>query len=139
MLRKILLLLIMCITILSISSCAVTSIEYHVEISCEQFDDVDNYRSEMVMEVGDKIYLELCSNQTTGFKWEYEMTKENVVKEEDYDYHEAESGVVGAPGVELWTFEAVETGTTEINMEYSQPWQGGIKAEWTYVLIVTVE
>jgi predicted secreted protein len=130
----------MCITILSISSsCAVASIEYHIEISCAQFENVNNYRSEIVMEVGDKIILELCSNQSTGFKWEYEITTENIVNEIDYEFQEPEADVVGAAGVEKWTFEVIAKGTTEIKMEYSQPWEGGTKAVWTYGLVVTVE
>ena len=141
MLKKILLLIIMCVTMLTISSCVVTSVEYHVALTCDQFTGNAKYiyNSDVAMEVGDKIYLELCSNRTTGFRWEYEMTTEGIVAEEDYDYHEPEEGVVGAAGTELWTFEAVKTGTTEIKMEYSQPWEGGTKAEWTYTLTVTVE
>ena len=46
---------------------------------------------------------------------------------------------VGAAGKEVWTFEAIKKGTTKVRMEYSQPWEGGLKAEWTYTLTVTVE
>jgi len=81
------------------------------------------------LEVGDKIRLELCSNPTTDFQWEYQMTQENVLKEEDHDYEEPDSDVIGAAGLELWTFEAVEAGTTEVLMAYSQPWEGGEKEE----------
>jgi inhibitor of cysteine peptidase len=141
MLRKILLLIIMCVTTLSVSSCTVTSVEYHVELTCDQFAGNAKYiyTSEIAMEVGDKIVLELCSNQTTGFKWDYEMTTEDIVDEIDYKYIAPEEGVVGAPGMESWTFKAVQKGTTQIKMEYSQPWEGGTKAEHTYTLTVTVE
>jgi len=139
MLLRISLLFIMCITTLSMSSCFVTSHDYSFEVSCEDFAENGHYSSDLVLEVGDKIKLELCSNQSTGFKWDYEITTANIVKEEDHDFEEPEEGVVGAAGKELWTFEAVETGTTEIQMEYSQPWEGGTKAEWTYIISVTVE
>jgi inhibitor of cysteine peptidase len=139
--RKILLLLIMCVMTLSISSCTVTSVEYHVELTCDQFAGNIKYiyTSDLAMEVGDKIILELCSNQTTGFKWNYEMSTDGILDEIDYEYIEPEDGVVGAPGMESWTFKAVQKGTTQIKMEYSQPWEGGTKAEWTYTLTVTVE
>jgi predicted secreted protein len=122
--RKILLLLIMCVMTLSISSCTVTSVEYHVELTCDQFAGNIKYiyTSDLAMEVGDKIILELCSNQTTGFKWNYEMSTDGILDE-----------------MESWTFKAVQKGTTQIKMEYSQPWEGGTKAEWTYTLTVTVE
>jgi len=139
MLRRILLVFIMLITALSMSSCIVTSHDYNVEISCNEFSERNHRSGEFEVEVGDKIRVELCSNPTTGFQWDYEFTTANVVKEEDHDFEEPEEGIVGAAGTELWTFEAVGTGTTEIQMEYSQPWEGGLKAEWTYTMTVTVE
>ena len=130
--------LIIFITTLLVSSC-VTYLEYKVEISCDEFIEVNHYGGEFELEVGDKIRLELCSNPTTGFKWSYEMTIENVLKEEDHDFEEPEGDVTGAAGVEVWTFKAVEKGTTEIKMEYSQPWEGGLKAEWACTIMVTVK
>ena len=91
------------------------------------------------VEIGDKITVKLCSNPTTGFKWKYETIGKVVLKEEDYDFEEPDKDVVGADGKEVWTFEAIEKGTTEIRMEYSRPWEGGEKAEWTYTLYVTVK
>jgi len=67
------------------------------------------------------------------------MTIENVLKEEDHDFEEPEGDDDGAAGIEIWTFEAVETGTTEVQMEYSQPSEDGLKSQWTYNVTVTVE
>jgi len=125
--------------ILLLSSCIVTSHDFNVEISCDEFSESNHHSDEFEVEVGDKIRVELCSNPTTGFEWDYEMTIENVVKEEDHDFEPPEGDVPGAAGIELWTFEAVEKGTTEVRMEYSQPWEGGLKAEWTYTITVTVK
>lgn len=124
---------------LLVSSCIVTSYDYSIEISYDDFSENNNYISELEMEVGDKVRIELCSNPTTGFQWDYEMTAENVLEEEDHDFEEPEEAVPGAAGIEVWTFEAVGEGTTEVQMEYSQPWEGGLKAEWTYTMTVTVK
>ncbi|MFC1984634.1 protease inhibitor I42 family protein [Chloroflexota bacterium] len=126
-------------TVLSMSSCIVTSHDYNVELSCEKFGENSHYSSEFEIEVGDKIRMKLCSNPTTGFKWTYEISAESVLKEEDYDFEEPEEDIPGAAGIDVWTFEAVEKGTTEVRMEYSQSWEGGLKAEWTYTINVTVE
>ena len=139
MFLRVLMLLVICTATFSLSSCGETSYDYGFKISCEKFEENSSYSSELELEVGDKIKLELCSNQTTGFNWDYEFTAENIVKEVSHDYEEPGESVVGAPGVELWTFEAIEKGTTEIKMEYSQPWEGGTKTEWTYTVKVTVE
>ena len=138
MFKRSILIFVVCVVMLSLSSC-VTSNDYNIEISCDQFTESNHCSSDVLMEVGDKIILTLCSNPSTGFSWEYEVTTANVVKEEGHDFEEPEEGLVGAPGKELWTFEAVERGNTEIQMEYSRPWEGGTKAEWTYIIKVTVE
>ncbi|MFC1873271.1 protease inhibitor I42 family protein [Chloroflexota bacterium] len=126
-------------TVLLLSSCIVTSHDFDVEISCNEFGESNHRSGEFEVEVGDKIRVELCSNQTTGFKWDYKTTIENVVKEEDYDFEPPERDVPGAAAIEFWTFEAVAKGTTEVQMDYSQPWEGGLKAEWTYTVTITVE
>ena len=133
---------IVLVTLLALSSCIVTSRAIGVEISCDEFTEnpyPHSIRNEFEVEIGDKITVELCSNPTTGFEWDYEMTIENVVKEEDHDFEPPEGDVPGAAGIEVWTFEAVEKGTTEVQMEYSQQWEGGLKAEWTYTITVAVE
>ena len=130
---------VMLAIILLLPSCFVTSRDINVNISCDEFSAHNHARNEFQVEIGDKIRVKLCSNPTTGFKWEYAISNENVLKEEDYDFEEPKGDVPGAAGTEVWTFEAVEKGTTEVRMEYSQPWEGGLKKEWTYTMTITVE
>jgi len=138
--HKIILIPMILVALLALSSCIVTSSLTNVEISCDEFNESPNsIRNEFEVEIGDKITVKLCSNPTTGFQWDYETTIENVLKEEDRDFEEPEGDIPGAAGIDVWTFEAVEKGTTEVRMEYSQPWEGGLKAEWTYTITVTVE
>ena len=137
---RIMALLLTVIIALSLVSCIVTSREIHVEISCNDFmEHPTSMLNDFEMEVGDKLYIELCSNPTTGFEWSYEISGDVAVKEEDHDFQEPESDVPGAAGKETWTFEAVGKGTTIINMEYSQPWDGGIKGEWRYTINIVVK
>jgi predicted secreted protein len=126
-------------TILLLSSCIVTSHDFEDEISCDEFDEISHRSGDFEIEVGDKIRLKLCSNPAAGFQWDYEMTVENVLKEEDHDFQEPEGDVPGAPGTEIWTFEAVGTGATEVRMQYSQPSEDGLQSEWTYDMAVVVE
>jgi len=136
--RTILILLLLLSTIF-MQSC-ITSRDIYVEISCDEFtENPKSMQNDFQIEVGDKVYIELCSNPSTGFKWNYDLSGDNVLKEEGYDFKEPDGDVVGASGKEVWTFEAIEKGTTVINMEYSQPWQGGIKGEWTYRINVVVD
>ena len=136
---KLILLFTMLIVSVSLLSCIVTSRDINVEITCDEFNENHHARNEFQVEIGDKIRVKMCSNPTTGFQWEYEMSNERVLKEEDHDFEEPKGNVPGASSIEFWTFEAVEKGTTEVRMEYSQPWEGGLKAEWTYTMTVTVK
>ncbi len=136
---RILLIFTIFAAVLLLSLYIVTSHDFDVAISCDEFGESNHRSGEFEVEVGDKIRVKLCSNPTTGFQWDYEMTIEDVLKEEDHDFEEPEGDVDGAAGIEIWAFEAVETGITEVQMEYSQPWEGGLKSEWTYNMTVTVE
>ena len=137
---RIILVLAVLVVSLSLFSCIVTSRAIDVDISCQQFsEDPHSMRNDFEAEVGDKITVKLCSNPTTGFEWGYEMTGDNVLKEEDRDFEEPEDGAVGAAGIEVWTFETTETGETEVRMEYRRSWEDEEQAEWTYTFTVTVE
>ena len=124
---------------LSLSSCIITSHDINVEINCAQFNENHHAKNEFQMEIGDKIRVKLCSNPTTGFQWDYEMSGDNVLKEEDHDFEEPAGDLLGAAGTEVWAFEAVSKGVTEVRMFYSQPWEGGKKEVLTYNMTVTVE
>ena len=112
----------------------------NVEISCEQFNENHHAKSAFTAADGNLIIVKLCSNPTTGFQWKYETSGETVLEEIDHKFVPPEGeGVVGAAGQEIWTFQAVKRGTTQLRMEYSRPWEGGEKEEWTYTMTVTVE
>jgi inhibitor of cysteine peptidase len=138
---KVALIFMIVIASLSLLSCMITSRLINVEISCNDFtDNPHSIRNEYQVEIGDKIALKLCSNQTAGFQWKYEMLGDIAIKEEDHDFEEpVDEDIVGAAGKELWTFEAVKQGTTEVHMEYGQLSQVGEEPEWTYTFTVTVE
>jgi len=138
--RKIIALATLLILTLPLFSCIVNSELIEVSVSCEDF--AENPRStinDFEIGVGDKITVKLCSNATTGFSWDYIMTGDEAVKEENHDFEEPDSDLVGVAGTEVWTFEGIKAGTTVIDMEYSQQWAGGMKAEWTYKMTITVE
>jgi predicted secreted protein len=125
---------------LSLSSCIVTSQLINVDISCEEFrENPNSIINDFQIEIGDKITVKLCSNPTTGFQWNYEMSGDNALKEEDHDFEEPDGDVVGESGIEVWTFEGTAKGTTIVLMEYNQPWEGGIKKEWTHRMTITVQ
>jgi len=115
-----------------------------IEVSCDSFYAAANQRGSIDLAVGETFELALCSNATTGYQWDEaaEISNPAVIEEAGMVYEEpASSGsspLVGAPGIQTWTFKAAAVGTAEISLSYNQPWQGGEQGAWTYTLQVTV-
>jgi len=111
-----------------------------VEVSCDDFVSTRHISKETDVAASDLFTVTLCSNPTTGFQWESaELSDQSVLEQIAHKFEAPETTLVGAGGKEVWTFRALEPGTSTISMEYSRPWEGGEKAEWTFVLTVTVE
>ena len=98
---------------------------------------------EVTIDAGKILVLILESNPTTGFSWELsEPIGENLLALIESRYEsgaDAETGLVGAGGTEVWTFETLTAGVTTITMEYSRPWDGGEKAAQTFEVSVTIK
>jgi len=90
---------------------------------------------------GGSVTVTLESNASTGFQWELVSISDEAVLEKVANTYEApeDTGMVGAPGKEIWTFSALKKGTSTISMEYSQPWLNGTKAAETFDLTVVVK
>ena len=137
--KRILVGLVIMMILVACAACSQPSSQALVEVSCDEFYSNNHISQVLEVQVGETFTVKLCSNPSTGFQWNYEMTGDSALKEEDHDFEEPEKDVPGAAGKEVWTFEAVEKGVTAVHMEYSRPWESGKKAEWTYTMTVTVE
>jgi inhibitor of cysteine peptidase len=115
-----------------------------VEFSCDEFEKAHNgiiTSPPIKVLLGGSVVVTLSSNGTTGFSWSESATisAPHVLQQTDHEYVAPEAtGVVGAPGKELWTFSALKKGTSKVSMTYSQPWQGGQKNAWRFSVKVTV-
>jgi inhibitor of cysteine peptidase len=117
-----------------------------VEVSCDEFMNQKNITKQVEAGVGDILTVTLCSNPSTGFEWaeSAQISDQTVVQQTDHKYvaPEAAGGAtpaIGTPGQEVWTFKALKKGTSTIYVEYSRPWEGGEKGEWTFHLTVVVK
>ena len=137
---KVITLITLLLFTLTLFSCIVTSDNIVKEYSCDDFSaNPTSLTDDYDIKIGDKITIKLCSNATTGFQWDYEITGDTAVKEEDHDFEEPAGDLVGAAGTEIWTFEGTEKGTAVISMEYSRPWEGDMEKEWVYKMTISVE
>jgi len=114
-----------------------------IEVACDDFYERQHAQREIEVQVGKSITIELCSNPSTGFSWgEAVISDPGVVAEVGHEYDAREGKkppAPGTPGVEIWTLKSLQPGQSTISVEYGRPWEGGTKAEWTFVLTVVVK
>jgi inhibitor of cysteine peptidase len=94
--------------------------------------------SSVNLEKGAKLILKLGSNPTTGYDWvlaEYDMT---VLQLDSQDYKSA-SMMIGSGGVNTYTFLALQSGKTHLNLTYKRSWERDVLPLMTFDLDVEVK
>lgn len=131
---------------LSLCACSPATTPGSLEVSCDDFMKNQHVSKEVEVAAGDAFTITLCSNPSTGFQWSEsaQISDLTILEETGHEFvaPEAEGSkppAPGTPGKEVWTFKALKKGTSTISLEYSRPWEGGEKGEWTFVLTVTVK
>lgn len=88
---------------------------------------------------GQTFKLTLKSNPTTGYSWDLTSPlDESIIRFVGKEYQPDKSAIklVGAGGVEIWTFKAVGKGEALIDMKYVRPWEKDIAPAGTAKFIV---
>jgi predicted secreted protein len=113
-----------------------------VTVTCDQFSKQPKIVQDVTVPVGSIITVTLCSNPSTGFQWgeKSQVSNAQVLKQESYKMvPSANTGMAGAPGNEVWTFQALQAGAGTVAFSYSRSWEGGEKGVETFNLNVTVK
>jgi inhibitor of cysteine peptidase len=136
---KLILMCAMVATSLSLCACSPA-----IDVSCNDFMSLQHISQEVEVTVDDSFTVTLCSNASTGFQWSEsaQISDQTVLQQTAYEFVPPTDGLLlapGTPGEEIWTFQALKKGESTVSMEYSQPWEGGEKAVWTFNLTVTVK
>jgi inhibitor of cysteine peptidase len=87
---------------------------------------------------GDEFKLILASNSSTGYKWNFsKKPDEKISTNTNYEFVPANSEIkAGNGGLDIWTYKAVESGTTEIYMFYSRSWEDEAPAKTFKVKVI---
>jgi inhibitor of cysteine peptidase len=102
--------------------------------------NVNESGKQITLSPGDSLVVTLDSNATTGFSWLVAgISDEDVVDEVSNEYQAPDSGLMGAGGQEVWTFEAGDKGTSTIEMQYSRAWETGVEPAATFSVTVVVK
>ena len=80
--------------------------------------------TEVHSKVGASFTIALPANHTTGYSWRLaKPLNPELLRQVSDIYNEKSSGRIGRGGEEVWMFEALTTGTTELNFEYARPFE----------------
>ena len=102
--------------------------------------NVDESGQQIELAPGDSLVVTLDSNATTGFSWSVAgISDEDVVDEVSNEYQAPDSELMGAGGQEVWTFEAIDEGTSTIEMQYSRSWETDVEPAETFTVTVVVK
>ena len=89
--------------------------------------------------VGKEFAIVLESNPTTGYRWQIAgQLAEDIIKPVGNEYRGPKTMLVGAGGIEVWTFRATGKGDAEIGMEYVRPWEKDVVPAKTLTFRVIV-
>ena len=96
---------------------------------------------DVTLGVGNTLTLRLGSNYTTPYRWTIntKIGDPTVVKQTSHAFVQPTSDALGAPGTEVWTFEALKPGKTTITTAYSSIVGKDSKTACTYTANVTVQ
>jgi len=72
------------------------------------------------------VEIDLESNPTTGYQWQYDTKQDGIIKEvsKKYKKDDVPEGITGSGGIDIWTFEGIKKGSTEVTFKYLRPWEG---------------
>ena len=84
--------------------------------------------AEPIMKVGvrkgNTFSVRLDANATTGYAWRLAKPLDpKFIHLLASDYEANTGNMMGAGGFEIWTFDAIEAGSTTILFEYIRPWE----------------
>lgn len=133
------------VVLASLAACGSTAAAPSIEVSCDEFEaqqaPVSIGPGQVDLKPGDTFTVSLCSNPSTGYSWSEDVAFDPaVITLVDRTFKEGDDAsppVVGAPGREQLTFEAVAAGTTTVVMTYDRPWSEEPPI-WTVEVVVVV-
>ncbi|MBN2542537.1 protease inhibitor I42 family protein [bacterium] len=90
---------------------------------------------EISLSIGQVLVIQLEANPTTGYTWEFEGDS-FILKQLDEPKFQSETDMVGAPGVQEFSFKVTGRGQEILNLVYHRPWEKDtIPAETFFITI----
>jgi len=88
---------------------------------------------------GHEFRIVIVTNPTTGYSWRLRRPLDTAkVRFVERRYHAPRTNLVGAAGIEVWTFGALAEGTTRIDLDSVRPWERDVPPVQTASFTVTI-
>lgn len=87
---------------------------------------------------GGILELALEGNPTTGYTWKVMSGNDAVLKQMGESTFTPQSNLMGAPGVEVWKFQAVGAGSVSLKLGYKRWWDNAMQPNPTVEVTVNV-
>jgi len=100
--------------------------------------EAEDVGRQIELAVGEKMLVTLTSNPTTGYQWEVAEIDESVLAQLGTDYDADSPQLVGSGGEETFTFEAVGTGETALQLIYHRSWEEDVPPVDAFSVTVVV-
>jgi inhibitor of cysteine peptidase len=87
------------------------------------------------------VEIDLESNPTTGYQWQYENDKEGIIKEVSNIYKEKDVSeeITGSGGTDVWIFEGLKEGSSQVTFNYLRSWEKEVAETKTFIFTVDKE
>lgn len=75
------------------------------------------------------VVIKLKSNRTTGYRWFLKSYDSSFLTPVSYQYQSAKNGLMGAPGIAVWTFQVthpVVPTVSSVQWVYARSWESGV-------------
>ena len=99
--------------------------------------DVSDSLSEVSLDVGDQLEVELEANPTTGYSWELGPLPDGLELVSS-DFEEPGGSLVGAPGTQRFVFDAMGPGNGILRFEYVRLFEDPVVAEQVVEYVLTI-
>jgi inhibitor of cysteine peptidase len=102
----------------------------------------DAQGSTPVLRSGQGLEVRLPGNPSTGFRWEFSLGSQGVLRQDGeprFERGDSPPGVVGAGGTEVFRFVPVGAGVQDLSFAYRRPWEKDVPPARTLAFRVSVE
>lgn len=100
----------------------------------------DDIGTEVIIGPNEQFEIRLASNPSTGYAWEISaMTNPDLVELEERTHISADSGLVGEPGTDVFTFTAGDEGAGILRLEYIRSFDDPIVPERVAEFIIRID